>query len=48
MFIRGILSDVLSIVFGVQQGSVLGTLVIIMYAHHLGITAQRHGVQFHL
>ena len=48
MSIEDILSDVLFLIFGVPQGSVLGSALFTMFTKPLGTTAQRYGVKYHL
>jgi len=45
--VHGILSDVLFLLSGVQQVSVLGPLVFTMYIRPLGIIVQQYGVKYH-
>jgi len=46
--VHGILSGIQFLLSGVTQGSVLGSLVLIMYTSRLVIIAQRYGVKYHL
>ena len=46
--VRGILSEVQFLLFGVPQGSVLSPLVFKMYTRPLGIIAHRYGVKYPL
>ena len=48
MSIYGILSDTLSLPFGVWQTSVLGPALFSMYMKPLGTIAHRYGVKYHL
>ena len=48
VLIHKAISEALCLLFGVPQGSVLGTQLFIMYTRPTGVTALKHGVQFHL
>ena len=48
MSIRGVLSDTLSLIFGVPQCSVLGPALFTMYTKPVDTIAQRYGVKYHL
>ena len=46
--IKGVLSDTLSLIFRVPQGSVLGPVLFTMYKKPLGTIARRYVVKYHL
>ena len=48
MSIQGVLSDTISLLFGVLQGSVRGPALFIVYTNPLDTIAERYGITYYL